>query len=87
MFTPIATDASPRASRLEATTRSCAESTPSPPSSTGTGAVKYPAALSASIASNGKLPSRSWSRRVGGELPRERLGDRHEAIAGVCPWL
>jgi hypothetical protein len=40
MFTPIATEASPRARRLEATTRSCADETPSPPSSTGTGAAK-----------------------------------------------
>jgi hypothetical protein len=40
MFTPIATEASPRARRLDATTRSCADETPSPPSSTGTGAAK-----------------------------------------------
>jgi len=53
MFTPIATEASPRASRLDATTRSCADETPSPPSSIGTGAAKYRTAFSASIASNG----------------------------------
>jgi hypothetical protein len=40
MFTPMAIEASPRASRLEATTRSCAEVTPSPPRSAGIGAVK-----------------------------------------------
>ena len=34
MLTPIATEASPRARRLDATTRSWAESTPRPPSST-----------------------------------------------------
>ena len=40
MLTPIATDASPRARRLEATTTSCTEVTPRPPSSAGIGAVK-----------------------------------------------
>ena len=40
MFTPIATDASPRARRLEATTTSCTDVTPSPPYSAGIGAVK-----------------------------------------------
>ena len=40
MFTPIATEASPRARRLEATTRSCTQSTPSPPCSAGIGAAK-----------------------------------------------
>ena len=40
MFTPIATDASPRASRLDATTRSWTDATPSPPCSAGIGAVK-----------------------------------------------
>ena len=40
MFTPIATDASPRARRLEATTTSCTEVTPRPPNSAGIGAVK-----------------------------------------------
>ena len=40
MLTPMATDASPRASRPEATIRSWTELTPKPPSSTGTGAMK-----------------------------------------------
>ena len=40
MFTPMASEASPRARREAATTRSCSESTPRPPSSLGTGAVK-----------------------------------------------
>ena len=40
MFTPIATDASPRASRLDATTTSWTHATPSPPCSAGTGAAK-----------------------------------------------
>ena len=40
MLTPIATEASPRASRPEATTTSCTELTPSPPSSAGTGAAR-----------------------------------------------
>jgi hypothetical protein len=31
MFTPIATDASPRARRLDATTTSCTDVTPNPP--------------------------------------------------------
>ena len=53
MFTPIATEASPRASRLEATTRSCAESTPRPPKTSGIGAAKYPTARRASMASYG----------------------------------
>jgi hypothetical protein len=49
MFTPMATDASPRASRPDATTTSCTEVTPRPPCWTGIGATKYPARLSASI--------------------------------------
>ncbi len=56
MFTPIATDASPRASRLEATTRSCADDDAEPAERAATGeagAAKYPAAFSASIASKG----------------------------------
>jgi hypothetical protein len=40
MFTPIATDASPRAKRLEATITSWTEVTPSPPYVAGIGAVK-----------------------------------------------
>ena len=39
MFTPIVSDGSPCASRLEATTRSCTDSTPMPPSAAGTGAA------------------------------------------------
>ena len=40
MFTPMATDASPRARRLDATTTSCTEVTPRPPCSAGIGAAK-----------------------------------------------
>ena len=40
MFTPIATEASPRASRLAATSTSCTDVTPIPPCSSGTGAAK-----------------------------------------------
>ena len=40
MFTPMATDASPRARRLEATTTSCTDVTPRPPCSAGIGAAK-----------------------------------------------
>ena len=61
MFTPIATDASPRASRLAATTTSCTEVTPIPPYSTGIGAVKNPARLSASMLACGNDASRSCS--------------------------
>src|SRR5215207_2241865 len=61
MLTPIAIDASPRASRLEATTTSWTDVTPRPPHSTGIGAVKYPARLSASMAACGNDASRSWS--------------------------
>ena len=61
MFTPIATDASPRARRLDATTRSCTDSTPRPPCSTGIGAVKYPARRAAARLSWGNDASRSWA--------------------------
>ena len=40
MFTPMATDASPWASRLDATTTSCTDVAPRPPCSTGIGAAK-----------------------------------------------
>ena len=40
MLTPIVTDASPRARRLEATAMSWTDSAPSPPYSVGIGAVK-----------------------------------------------
>ena len=53
MLTPIATEASPRARRPEATITSWMELTPRPPSSSGTGAAKYPACRSASMLSNG----------------------------------
>ena len=39
MFTPIASEGSPCASRLDATTRSCTDVTPMPPSGSGTGAA------------------------------------------------
>ena len=55
MFTPSVSDASPRASRLEATSTSWTEVTPSPPSCSGIGAAKYPLCLTAAKLSKGKL--------------------------------
>ncbi len=56
MFTPRVSAASPRASRLEATSTSCTDVTPSPPSSSGIGAVKYPLCLTRGEAVEGEAP-------------------------------
>jgi hypothetical protein len=49
MLTPIATDASPRARRLAATSRSWTDDTPMPPSAAGIGAANRPASRSAAM--------------------------------------
>ena len=60
MLTPIVSAASPRARRLDATTTSWSDVTPSPPSSSGIGAARNPLRLIAARLSCGKLASRSW---------------------------
>ena len=59
MLTPSVRAASPRASRLDATSTSCTDVTPRPPRSAGTGAARYPLRLITARLSKGKVASRS----------------------------
>ena len=75
MFTPIATEASPRARRLDATTRSCAEETPSPPSSTGIGRCEVAGGLERVDRLERVGAVAVVLGCAGGELLRELLGE------------
>ncbi len=59
MLTAMLIEPSARPSRLSPTMRSCADTAPRPPDSTGRGAVRKPLSFIAAIASCGKVPSRS----------------------------
>ena len=81
MFTPRVSEASPRASRLDATSTSCTDVTPRPPSSSGIGAVKYPLCLTAGEALEGEAPVAVVGGGARADLVGERLGERDEALA------
>ena len=82
MFTPRVSAASPRASRLEATSTSCTDVTPRPPSSSGIGAARYPLCLTAARLSKGKLAVAVVGGGARGDLVRERLGERDRRAPG-----
>ena len=71
-LTPIATDASPRASVHRPTAQSCTEVTPSPPSASGTSAPSSPASRSASTFSIAKRLSRSAASALVAHRSRRR---------------
>src|SRR5262245_32020284 len=87
MLTPIASEASPRASRLDATSTSWTDVTPRPPSSSGIGAVKYRCRFSVSKLLKGYEPSRSYTpAHVAISAARDSARATRRFPCGVVAW-